>query len=410
MGVVMAVGGVGVILAILLIFFYLVFVVLPLFRAASVEPISSYRISADDRGRTLRMATEEYAEIGMQLTNKALVRYFNLADGTLIAEYQLPGVTVDMPSANAAGDPAGGLFALGMTDGRAVVFKNTYRVTYPNDVRKITPAVAFPLGEAPIVVDEQGAALLDLEVQGDEERTTVVALTTDRRLIAARYTVSRSLLDEDDITVAIERAELQLDVESVSHLVLSPNQESLYVATRDGSISFYSLIDVTVPRLVDRVRAVSSPVRISAVENLVGGISLLVGDSSGSVTQWFPVRDESNEYSLARVRTFADQHAPITSIASEYFRKGFAAVDETGTQGVYHTTAHRTLLVTDVSEGPLQLVNIAPRADTILMLDTQDQLRVWAIDNEHPEVSWNSLWGKVWYESRQSAEYIWQSS
>jgi phosphate transport system permease protein len=32
------------------------------------------------------------------------------------------------------------------------------------------------------------------------------------------------------------------------------------------------------------------------------------------------------------------------------------------------------------------------------------------VDNEHPEVSWAVLWDKVWYESYDEPEYIWQSS
>jgi phosphate transport system permease protein len=46
----------------------------------------------------------------------------------------------------------------------------------------------------------------------------------------------------------------------------------------------------------------------------------------------------------------------------------------------------------------------------MLMEDAGGELQLWKLDNEHPEVSWHSLWGKVWYESRQAPEYIWQSS
>jgi phosphate transport system permease protein len=35
---------------------------------------------------------------------------------------------------------------------------------------------------------------------------------------------------------------------------------------------------------------------------------------------------------------------------------------------------------------------------------------VQPVHNKHPEVSWKSIWGKVWYENRQQPEYIWQSS
>jgi phosphate transport system permease protein len=38
------------------------------------------------------------------------------------------------------------------------------------------------------------------------------------------------------------------------------------------------------------------------------------------------------------------------------------------------------------------------------------QATLVAIDNEHPEVSWHSLWQEVWYESRDKPEFIWQSS
>jgi phosphate transport system permease protein len=45
------------------------------------------------------------------------------------------------------------------------------------------------------------------------------------------------------------------------------------------------------------------------------------------------------------------------------------------------------------------------------MVETEDgQIATWAIDNEHPEVSWTALWDKVWYESYDEPAYTWQSS
>ncbi|EPN15325.1 phosphate ABC transporter permease, partial [Pseudomonas syringae pv. actinidiae ICMP 18804] len=32
------------------------------------------------------------------------------------------------------------------------------------------------------------------------------------------------------------------------------------------------------------------------------------------------------------------------------------------------------------------------------------------LDNPHPEVSWSSLWGKVWYENYDEPKYVWQST
>ena len=34
----------------------------------------------------------------------------------------------------------------------------------------------------------------------------------------------------------------------------------------------------------------------------------------------------------------------------------------------------------------------------------------FALDNPHPEVSWRTLFGKVWYEGYAQPEYVWQST
>src|SRR5690606_41772554 len=34
----------------------------------------------------------------------------------------------------------------------------------------------------------------------------------------------------------------------------------------------------------------------------------------------------------------------------------------------------------------------------------------WSVANVKPEISWSSLWGKVWYEGYDEPKHIWQSS
>ena len=63
-----------------------------------------------------------------------------------------------------------------------------------------------------------------------------------------------------------------------------------------------------------------------------------------------------------------------------------------------------------IGAGDLTQLAIAPRADAMLMEDGAGATQFWRIDNPHPEISWSSIWGKVWYESRSQPEHIWQSS
>jgi phosphate transport system permease protein len=57
--------------------------------------------------------------------------------------------------------------------------------------------------------------------------------------------------------------------------------------------------------------------------------------------------------------------APIVQIDAEERRKGFIALDASGKLGVFHSTAHRTLLVEPVAEG--RASGLSPRANRIII-------------------------------------------
>ena len=143
---------------------------------------------------------------------------------------------------------------------------------------------------------------------------------------------------------------------------------------------------------------------------LTGGISILVGQQSGRISQWFPVKIDGEGEQLKLIREFNAQQAPIIRILSEMQRKGFVAIDKQGFLGIYHTTAEKTLLLQQISPNSISQVAIAPRANYLLTVNEQADAAFWSVDNEHPEISWHSMWDKVWYESYPKAEYIWQSS
>src|SRR5210317_67667 len=74
-----AVGGISVIVAILLIFAYLFYEVVPLFAGAKVEPSSSYVL--EDSSASLHLAIEEQSEMAMRLGSDGVARFFDLSSG-----------------------------------------------------------------------------------------------------------------------------------------------------------------------------------------------------------------------------------------------------------------------------------------------------------------------------------------
>ncbi len=403
-----AAGGLSVIFAIVLIFFYLLYVVVPLFYGAEIETEAEFKLQ--DNTAT-HLTLNEYNDVALSLDMQGQARFFAADSGETM-------LTPTLPLADAAissfgkGDPSTGVFAYGFDNGQALVFKQAYKISYPKDVRTITPRIEFPLGEEVIALDNQGQALQFLSVQSNEEQTTLAAVTADKRLVLTALIREESFMDEDEFTIEQLNAEIELsDLVETTHLVIDIDQRELYLADSDGNISFYDIQDVASPRLIQKIKAVPSGVDITTIEFLTGGISILVGRSDGHIDQWFPVRDKDNNYTLYNVRSFAEQSSPIIEIAPEYARKGFVALDASGQFGIYHTTAERILLVEPlVAVDDDAVMAISPRANGLLSLTKSGSVTLLAIDNEHPDVSWHSLWEKVWYESRDQEEYIWQSS
>ena len=403
-----AIGGLSVIFAIVLIFFYLLYVVFPLFVPAEMHKVADYTALGGDDSETLYLAMEEQAEIGVRFTRSGGVHFFS-TEGKPIADMQLAlpkGVGI---SSFTAAVPGRAQLAFGLNNGSVLVARHVYNVSYPNDVRLITPNITYPLGEAPLDIDEEARPIVKLAFQDSEEEATIVAMTLDGRLLLTHFARQESMFG-DEPTLERSQMELPRPDGEVSFLLLDKEQRNLYVVTVDGNLSHFDVSDKEDPRLLTQLRLVDVGRHVTSMNLLAGDISLLVGDDSGRLVQWFAVRDERGNQVLRPIRQFHDQDKPITDIAPEYNRKGFLAADTSGNVGIYHTTAQRLVLLENVVRGQIRHLAIAPRANAMLAEDDNGNLHFWRIHNEHPEVSWYSLWDKVWYESYQEPSYAWQSS
>ena len=84
------------------------------------------------------------------------------------------------------------------------------------------------------------------------------------------------------------------------------------------------------------------------------------------------------------------------------------AVDREHTAHLAYTTSNRILTSIKLRATP-KLIAFSPRADRLVTYQV-DQIQTYAIENHHPELSWGSLWGKVWYEGYEEPVFSWQSS
>ncbi|WP_273528210.1 ABC transporter permease subunit [Pseudomonas sp.] len=398
------IGGLAVLGAITLIFFYLGQVVLPMFQGAELEAREVQRPAwlAED-SQALLLAIEEQNQVAMRLNAEGQVRFFALADGAPLANIAL-ALPADSRIVSVGQDtPGTRRLVLGLSNGQALVIEHEYQITYPNNQKTITPRIVYPFGEQPLQLDGEGRAIEQAAVSLNG-KTLLVAGATGTALHAQRIASSENLLT-GEVTLEQQRLDLPQLAEPIRALQIDPRHMWLYAVSGKASADVF---DLRRKQLNGRYKLVADGAEITAVSPLLGGISLMIGDSKGGIGQWFMVRGADGSAELRNVRNFTLADSPVSQILPEERRKGFLALDRAGTLGIFHSTAHRTLLKEQVADGAA-LAALSPRA-TRLLVESSQGLQRFVVDNPHPEISWSSLWGKVWYESYAEPDYVWQST
>ncbi|MEI7994092.1 MAG: ABC transporter permease subunit [Methylococcaceae bacterium] len=402
-------GGLGVIFAIALIFFYLLYVVYPLFIPATAESVSRYAVPEQTPGKTVLLAVEEQNEVAVRFTDTGQVNFFAAATGKII---QTEAVKIPEGShivSFAKGSPHNeGAVIYGLSDGKAVIVKHQYKITYPDNVRLIMPSLTYPMGEAPLVIDESGAPLEKIAVKIGDDASTIVAKSAGK-IRLSHFEKEKSLF-ADEATLPRTDSVIDYSAADVTDILIDKDEHNLYLLSNDGRLGLVDITDKSAPLLIQEQNVVEAGQKITSVAFLGGDISLMIGDSSGLVSQWSKVRDKLNRYSMQKIRSFKVSDKAVISINPEQRRKGFLTVDADGTLGIYHSTSEREMIKERVADLHPVAAAISPRANVVLIQSDDGKLSFWKVDNEHPEVSLRSLWQEVWYESYPKPDYIWQSS
>lgn len=399
-------GGISVIAALLLIFIYLLYVSLPLFSGAKVDAAQPIEFSG--QGKTLHLAFDEYSSIAARFNDAGGASFVELKSGKPLLSSQLnfPAPISSFFVAN----PAKNHLFYGLNDGQVRIGHYGFKISYDAQHQKtLEPEFVEPFSGTALQLDATGQPLSLITGQVLDEQAIMVGLTADHRLLLGKLEQSSGGLDDETSwQFKVTELELALDIrQQIDRLLLNSEGHKLFVTTRDNRLFSFDLKVRPQPRLLDEVQ-VGSP--ISSVALLAGGHSIVIGHPDGHVSQWFHVRDAQGQPRLKRIREFSSETHPVTFIAPEQARKSFMTLDGGGQFALYHATAERNLLVQDTGLGTLTLASFSPRADAVLIEDQQGKIFWWRIHNEHPEISWSALWGKVWYEGYDQPDYIWQSS
>ncbi|GLP95212.1 ABC transporter permease subunit [Paraferrimonas sedimenticola] len=398
------VGGIMVLLALVLIFFYLGYVVKPLFESAKIA--SGPQIQYASNVATIKLGVDEQNEVAFRASADGAIIYYGLTPNNqgVMANYQIEFPDGASPVSATRAMSHQQLAIWGLDNGQAFVAQPGFSVSYPNDKRLISPRLRFPYGEAPIQVDYQGLPLLGLAVGASEEKLTFAYVTPGEVRVSQQQAEVNFITEEVEWYAesgAITNAPSQVD-----RLLLTPDQRELILQS-GSKIYIYDIRDVESVTLKQMLEAGEPQAKITDIELLAGASSILVANDNGVISQWFQVLGEGGR-SYQRIREFNAGFA-VSQLATEYYRKSFMAADSSGKTALFYTTSERQLLTFDTQMSLSGGMAFSPRSNSLLA-QGENGAQLLMIDNPHPEVSWSALWQEVWYEGYPEPDYVWQST
>jgi len=404
-------GGISVLFTLVLIFMYLLYVIKPIFESATVDAKAQFVIK--EEYKVLATGVDELKEVAYSITEQGNINFYQLVDG---AGYKA-GEKILSQQLVADGESLTQLINVGQekkllldSAGNVQLVVPSFTANFDSGERVIIPSIRYPLGEEYLPIDENNAAFSQLSFAMDDEKAVFVGFTADHRLIKT------TLLAEDDFSydTAYEAEYQEIDYESkrVDNILVTPDLAMVFVRQSD-QVAVFSLDDdeaelkaTIIPQLA---QSKSTPNHITSMALLSGGSSILLGDDSGTVSQWFEVATEQGR-EFKEVRHFkVSDNEPIVAIYTEQFRKSFYTETPSGEMGLFYTTSEADLWRGKLHQGNAQAFAIAPRADGLVIF-SENELSIFSVENEHPEVTWEALWQEVWYEGYPEPEFIWQST
>ena len=399
---VVSAGGIAIIASILGILIFILVEVLPLIYPAKVAPVRNVAIAGP--GRISAMLVDEHRTHMATLDDRGQVRVVRLDSGkkngkVVYSADLLAPATSHLRGASVP--PESRVFAAATDDGRVLLKRMAFEVTFTNQDRVVTPD-----GSPPVILeaDPQHRPLAAFAGQLDEDGSALAAaVLADGKMAVVRRAVEQNEFTGES-TETLSRAEVEVPGK-VTAMVIDPDQRNLYAGMASGGLLWWPLEDGQPGEL--RVVDAGSPV--TALHLLLGARSLVVGQENGALAVWIPARQPDETMRLTRIHEFPRHPGAVRLIAPSSRDKGFLAAGG-GRLGLYFSTNDRTLWTGPVPVSEGTALTYTPKADGAYLAGAGNQVAEIEIDNPHPETTWRSLFGKGWYEGSEKPEYVWQST
>ncbi len=406
------VGGLSIIVAVSLIFFFILIQIIPLFRGARVEP---KRTIAIPEGEYRALGSDEWSELPFFLnaegdllfvdTTDAPEPYHRGAFSRRLAIAELHEITTVEYNHYVE------QLVLGTADGRVGLVHVAYRAVFP------------PRGGREVQVTLEETAPLQIGREGHPVRVVAYGDRGTRKLLAAVQDVDESyelhaasLAQRQTLlgagALSVDQAyNLTEHIDRRPAFLLVPSDaDGVLIGQSDGEVVYlhYDGRQFTRRQTFRPFDDLSDP-RIASMDFLLGDVSLVFTAYNGAQRVFSLFRDPELDMRIwGHTKTFPDLPGPATFFSAAMRNKGFLTGRDRFASLRYSTTEN----IRWEEELPfdIRLAEIGPRYNRLLFLDTENQLHFYDLRDPHPQAGWRTYFGKIQYEGRAEPEYSWQST
>jgi len=419
------VGGLTIIVAVLGIFVFILWNVIPLFAGAHIAPklVPASAASSPEKGdqeEGANLPDGTIAAIGID--EWSALPFAAYLDGRILFTDPTTGAVTATEHLGGEGDHLSTLHyntrdqtLVGATDdGRMFAAK----VAWQSNLVAGKPVVTETVTAQPAVPIANGKILaIDYADAGDSKLAAAISDDHGKRVVSAVTLVQGGgggLGDDNSGAITVgDRIDLTKDVPGTpASILVDARAESILVATSEGTIHYFFKTDSGFEH-----RQSFTPFDdadhhgIASLDYLFGDVSLVLTNADGknrifslyihpgektSLRTWGRTKD------LPTLEHGAETYAMSTRNKSFLLTTGATASLRYGTSASVRWENKLPFTATATA--------INAKSDAIAMLDDHNHLHLMAMSDKHPEAGLHALFGKVWYEGQPAPEFAWQSS
>ena len=416
------------ILAILTIFFFIAWEVIPLFQKAKLKPLQRLKLleknapletSLVKNDSIAFIGSDEWGELPFTCNQQGIFNfYFTGQEAQEVITIKIEDVLGKLSIDKAAYRQDSKVFAMATTEGYVILGEVIYAVEFSDQNKRIlTPQVTM-LTPLPVWKGKVNQTILQMAYANSDDKKVVASIVKDKnsrlknKLMVFIFVESVNFFGESEGLKLEKIMDFNAQIEGESEkILLSKDAQQLIVVTDKGLVHYF---DLEAEELIQKFRPFPEKKfhKITEAQYLFGDMSVMfVSEEGAQVIFSMHANKESNNKQLyAHTKTFPSFHTgKIDFYAGNVRNKAFAMGYDNFFSLRYLTTAD--ILLEKKMPFYIDKVIFNDKYNRLIFLEkNENYLSIYTLKDPHAGANWKTFFAPIQYESSDRKNYTWQSS